>query len=205
MAMAAAMPAAQGSHRSGRRAASSARTAAITQTTTNAIGVRATCDPRKRPIEACVACCCDTSSPIDPDDGCDAGPGCDPAARLRRAPEDALADHGDGDHQHQAGVQQRLRDRRRATVGPEALGGGRGRRRPDGLDADPERERVGGDVAVVDRHRAPADRVHTVRHVARDRDDERGVLLERRRPGRDRRSRAVQQLDLRQRGSGSSE
>src|SRR3954469_9854196 len=62
----AAIPAAQGSHRSGRRSATNANTAAITHTTTSAIGVRATCDPRNLPSEACDPCCCERSNAIDP-------------------------------------------------------------------------------------------------------------------------------------------
>src|SRR6478672_4560593 len=62
----AAIPAAQGTQRSGLRAATNAKTAVITQATTNAIGVRATWECRKRLIEACVACSWDSNNPIDP-------------------------------------------------------------------------------------------------------------------------------------------
>src|SRR3954470_4051888 len=62
----AAIPAAQGSHRSGRRSATNANTAAITHTTTSGIGARATCDPRNLPSEACDPCCCERSNAIDP-------------------------------------------------------------------------------------------------------------------------------------------
>src|SRR3954465_8850840 len=62
----AAIPAAQGSHRSGRGSATNANTAAITHTTTSAIGVRATCDPRNLPSEACDPCCCGRSTRFAP-------------------------------------------------------------------------------------------------------------------------------------------
>jgi len=66
IAIAAAIPAAQGSHRSGLRVATNARIAPMTHTTTSAIGVRATCEPRNLRSAACVPCSCESSKPIDP-------------------------------------------------------------------------------------------------------------------------------------------
>src|SRR3954454_4835153 len=66
MATAAARPAAHGSQASARRHEISANTAETAQTTTSAIGVRATCEPRNVPSEAWVACCWESSKPIDP-------------------------------------------------------------------------------------------------------------------------------------------
>src|SRR3954454_4808650 len=66
MATAAARPAAHDSHASARRHEISANTAETVQTTTSAIGVRATCEPRRVPGGGWVACCGETSKPIDP-------------------------------------------------------------------------------------------------------------------------------------------
>ena len=66
IAITAAIPAAHGNQRCGRRAAINANTAAMTQAMTRAIGVRATWEPRNLLIDACVPCSCESSSPIDP-------------------------------------------------------------------------------------------------------------------------------------------